>query len=134
DPWHLVCRCGFYRLKSEGTELRNGPVALLVNADANWLLRTDPKQGGLGKVAPQLLVQWVPHDLVFVARGTAPFYVAYGSAAVEATAAVSLGLLPKNLSIARGSLSNPEPLGGDARLRPPPASYAWKTVVLWIVL
>ena len=61
-------------------------------------------------------------------------YVAYGAFAVDTPAAVSLGLLPKNLSIVTASLSNPEPVGDDDLLRPPPPPYAWKTAFLWIVL
>jgi Protein of unknown function (DUF3999) len=72
--------------------------------------------------------------LVFVARGAAPFYVAYGSAATDSRAAVSLDLLPKSVSIASASLSEPEPLGGDVQLKRPPAPYAWKAAVLWTVL
>jgi hypothetical protein len=133
DAWHTVRRCGFYRLKSGGEELRNGPVSVALNADPHWLLRTNPKSGGLGSVAPHLVVEWVPHDVVFVARGTGPFYVAYGSA-IAASAAVSLAALPKNVSIASASLSEPESLGGDARLLPPPEPYAWKAALLWVVL
>jgi hypothetical protein len=133
DAWHTVRRSGFYRLKSDGEELRNGPVAVGLNADRHWLVRTNPKAGGLGSVAPHLVVEWVPHELVFIARGTGPFHVAYGSATAE-SAAVSLAVLPKNVSIAPASLSDPEPLGGDARLEPPPAPYAWKAVLLWAIL
>ncbi len=133
DAWHLVRRCGFYRLKSDGEELRNGPVPVGLNTDRHWLLRTNPKAGGLGSVAPHLVVEWVPHEVVFVARGTGPFYVAYGSATAE-PAAVSLAVLPRNVSIASASLSDPEPLGGDVRLKPPPAPYVWKTALLWAIL
>jgi hypothetical protein len=78
-------------------------------------------------------VEWVPHEVVFVARGAGPFYVAYGSATAE-SAAVSLAVLPKNLSIASASLFEPESLGGEARLSPPPAPYAWKAALLWAIL
>jgi hypothetical protein len=133
DTWHTVRRCGFYRLKSDGEELRNGPVSVALNTDPHWLLRTNPKSGGLGSVAPHLVVEWVPHEVVFVARGAGPFYVAYGSATAD-SAAVSLAVLPKNVSIAPASLSEPETLGGDVRLSPPPAPYAWKAALLWAVL
>lgn len=133
DPWRSVRRSGFYRLKNDGEELRNGPVPVALNTDRRWLLRTDPKGGGLGNGAPQLVVEWVPHELVFVARGTGPFYVAYGSATAD-SAAVSLAVLPKTVSIASASLLDPESLGGEVRLQPPPAPYAWKAAILWAVL
>jgi hypothetical protein len=133
EAWHTVRRCGFYRLKSDGEELRNGPVSVAVNTDPHWLLRTNPKSGGLGRVAPHLVVEWVPHEVVFVARGAGPFYVAYGSATAD-SAAVSLAVLPKNVPIASASLSEPEALGGDVRLSPPPRPYAWKAALLWAIL
>jgi hypothetical protein len=133
DAWHTVRRCGFYRLKSDGEELRNGPVSVASNTDRHWLLRTNPKSGGLGSVAPHLVVEWVPQEVVFVARGAGPFYVAYGSATAD-SAAVSLAGLPKNLSIAPASLSEPQSVGGDVRLKPPPEPYAWKAALLWMIL
>jgi hypothetical protein len=133
DAWHTVRRCGFYRLKSDGEELRNGPVSVALNSDRHWLLRTNPKSGGLGSVAPHLVAEWVPHEVVFVARGAGPFYVAYGSATAD-SAAVSLAVLPKNVSIASASLSEPESVGGEVRLKPPPEPYAWKAALLWVIL
>jgi Protein of unknown function (DUF3999) len=133
DSWQQVRRSGFYRLKSDAGELRNGPIAVPLNTDRHWLLRVDPKGGGLGRAAPHLVVEWVPHELIFVARGAGPFSVAYGNAVAD-SAAVSLAVLPKTVSIASASLSVPESLGGDARLKPPSAPYAWKAAVLWVVL
>ena len=133
DAWHLVRRSGFYRLKSDGEELRNGPVSVAPTSDRYWLLRTDPKRGGLGAAAPHLVVEWVPHEVVFVARGVGPFSLAYGSTAAEA-AAVSLAVLPTNVAIAAASLSSPESAGGDSLLQPPAAPFPWKTPLLWSVL
>jgi hypothetical protein len=133
DAWHLVRRSGFYRLKSDGEELRNGPVSVTPTSDRYWLLRTDPKRGGLGAAAPHLVVEWVPHEVVFVARGVGPFSLAYGSTAAEA-AAVSLAVLPTNVAIAAASLSSPESAGGDSLLQPQVAPFPWKTPLLWSVL
>lgn len=133
-PWRTVGQGGFYRLKNDGAELRNGPVTVPLNTDPYWRIRTDPKGGGLGRVAPGLVVEWVPHEVVFVARGGGPFYLAYGSAVTDTTAAVSLSLLPKNLLIVPASLSQPELLGGERHLLRPAAPYAWKAALLWIVL
>jgi Protein of unknown function (DUF3999) len=133
DAWHPVRRSGFYRLKSDGEELRNGPVSVGPNTDRHWLLRTDPKRGGLGASAPHLVVEWVPHEVVFVARGAGPFYVAYGSTTAEG-AAGSLAVLPRNVAIVSASLSDPQSLGGDSLLQPPATPFPWKTPLLWSVL
>lgn len=133
DPWHTVRRSGFYRLKSAGEELRNGLVTVPPTSDCYWLVRTDPRQGGLGASAPRLVVEWVPHDVVFVARGAGPYYLAYGSSAAK-SAAVSLAMLPKNLGIVTASLSEPESSGGESVLMPPGTPFPWKTLLLWTVL
>jgi hypothetical protein len=133
DAWHVVRHGGFYRLKSEGEELRNGPVSVLANSARYWMARTDPGRGGLGKTAPRLVVEWVPHEVVFIARGSGPFQVAYGSAVAQAAAA-SLDVLPKNVAIATAALSTPEVSGGDSLLLPPAAPFPWKTPLLWMVL
>jgi hypothetical protein len=80
-----------------------------------------------------LLVEWVPHEVVFVARGAGPFYVAYGRATAE-SAAVSLDVIPKNVPIVAASLSTPAVSGGDALLQPPATPFAWKTPLLWTIL
>ena len=133
SSWRMIRRSGFYRLRSDGEELRNGPVPVELNTDRHWLLRADSKGGGLGSGVPRLVVEWVPHTVVFVARGAGPFFIAYGSATAESSS-VSLAMLPKNVSIAPAVLSEPESSGGDERLSPPPTPYAWKTALLWAVL
>lgn len=133
DAWHAIRRSGFYRLKAEDEELRNGPIVVEPNTDRHWLLRVDPKGGGLGRAAPHLVVGWVAHQVVFVARGNGPFFLAYGNATAQA-AAVSLAVLPKAVSIESASLANPESSGGEDRLQPPPEPYAWKAAILWVVL
>jgi len=133
DAWHAVRRSGFYRLKSHGEELRNGPVAVTPTTDRYWLVRTDPRQGGLGAAAPHLAVEWTPHEVVFVARGAGPFYLAYGSSVAQ-SAAASLTMLPKNLAIVPASLSSSELSGGESLLQPLAAPFPWKTPLLWAVL
>lgn len=133
DAWHTVRRGGFYRLKSDGEELRNGPLSITPTTDRYWLIRTDPRQGGLGAAAPHLAVEWIPHEVVFIARGAGPFYLAFGSSVAQ-SAAGSLSMLPKNLAIASASLSKPELSGGESLLQPLAAPFPWKTPLLWAVL
>jgi len=133
DSWRPVRHTGFYRLRGDGEELRNGPITVQTNTDRHWLVRADRRGGGLGSGTPQLVVEWVPHELVFVARGTPPFYVAYGSVAAQ-SAAVSLAAIPKLFSITRASLGEPQQVGGDGRLLTAPSAYPWKKGLLWAIL
>jgi hypothetical protein len=97
------------------------------------MVRTDPRQGGLGTSAPRLVVEWVPHEIEFVARGTGPFSLAYGSSVAQ-SAAVSLLMLPVNVAVAPASLSPPESSGGDSLLLAPGKPFPWKTPLLWLLL
>ena len=133
DEWRTVVHCGFYRLKSEGRELRNGTVPIALESQRYWLARVNPRGGGLGSGVPRLSVGWIPHDVMFLARGAGPFMLAYGSATAE-SAATTLASIPKNVAVVQASLAAPAPLGGAGRLEPPPARFPWKATLLWMVL
>jgi len=79
DPWRSVTRAVVYRLRRQGAVILSPEISVASNPDRYWLLRVDQKGGGLGAGDPQLLAGWVPHRLVFVARGGAPFTLAYGN-------------------------------------------------------
>lgn len=79
--WLPVTGATFYRLTRDGAELVS-PAANVSSANAfgvrEWMARVDARGGGLGSGIPQLEVTWQPDDLVFVARGDAPFTLAFG--------------------------------------------------------
>jgi hypothetical protein len=79
DPWRSVAIATVYRLNRDGTELRSADIRFSANADRYWLLRVDQKGGGLGAGEARLGIGWLPHEVVFAARGAAPFTVAYGN-------------------------------------------------------
>lgn len=135
ETWRHVTRTGFYRLKNAANaELTNGLVAIEPTADRYWLARVDMRGGGLGPSAPKLRAGWLPHDIVFLARGAGPFTLAYGSSAAQSVA--SLSGFPTTIAIANAALSDPRALGGAGRLEPVHQKLnLWsKTTVLWTVL
>lgn len=79
DPWRPAVRGVVYRLRRQGAEILSPEISIATNPDRYWLLRVDQRGGGLGAGEPQLFAGWVPHRLVFVARGGAPFTLAYGN-------------------------------------------------------
>ena len=135
DAWRPITRSGFYRLRSAGADLANGAIAIAPDADRYWLARTDTRGGGLGSGKPQLRVGWIPHEIVFLARGGGPFMLAYGSG-VAGGAAGSLASIPKSVEIQSASLGDPQRLGGDSRRVAAPAatSLLSKSALLWSVL
>lgn len=79
DPWRSVGASVAYRLNRDGTELTSPDIAVATVTERYWLLRVDQRGGGLGSGQPLLNAGWVPHRLVFVARGEGPFRLAVGN-------------------------------------------------------
>jgi hypothetical protein len=136
--WHPVIRSGFYRLRSSdssGEDRTNGALMIPVNTDRYWLARVDGTAGGLGDGEPSLRVGWLPHEVVFLARGEAPYTLAFGSGAARAPVA-SMRSVPSGATILRARFGEARTLGGESRLRPVVADKGFpvKSLVLWATL
>jgi hypothetical protein len=131
--WRSAGKHGFYRLETRNGEMENGAVSIEPRADRYWLASVDQHGSGLGTGIPQLKVGWLPHEVVFVARGAGPFELAYGSGVVEPSEA-ALGAIPKGVPVLSAQLAASHERGGVARLQPTPPPFPWKTVLLWSVL
>ena len=136
-PWELAAQGVAYRLVAAGGEVTNAPFAVGRRQARHWRLQVSPDGGGLGAGAPQLLVQWVPHDVVFAARGTPPFELVYGSASATAAAVplssfTSAQVDNRSLQLAVARPGEEAVAGGTERIDREP--IAWRTIVLWGVL
>jgi hypothetical protein len=92
--WRLVTSTIAYRLNREGGEATSPPVPFGANADRYWLVRVDARSGGLGSGEVRLVASWVPHEVVFTARGTAPFSLVAGNRAAQPAALPLATILP----------------------------------------
>jgi hypothetical protein len=142
EEWRQVTRRGFYRLKSDDAEVASGWVSIDLNTDRYWLVRVD-RDGGFGSGAPKLTLGWVPHELVFIARGSGPFQLAYGSATAMPDESPVESILSqisepgdgKSLvTIVTATLAPRVVLGGEGRRLPLPPPFPWKSVALWAAL
>ena len=94
QPWRQVARGVTYRLRQGEGEVVSPDLAVGVVTDRYWLLRVDQRGGGLGAGAPRLEMGWVPHRLVFAARGAPPFQLAYGKRDAKPAAHAIETLIP----------------------------------------
>jgi hypothetical protein len=133
SPWLPVARNGFYRLKSAGPELVNGDVRITSNTDRYWLARVDLSGNGLGSGQPTLRVAWAPHEIVFLARGSGPFQLAFGRASATASNG-RISSLPKGAHLLPALLGERETLGGEARRELAAPAFPGRTTILWTVL
>ena len=85
-PWRAVARGVAYRLRQSGGEITSPELAVGVTTDRYWQLRVDQQGGGVGGGAPKMQVGWVPHRLVFTARGAPPFQLVYGNSRAKPAA------------------------------------------------
>jgi len=137
-PWQIRQRGLLYRLAQGDTKLATAPLELPATTDRYWLVHIEEKGGGLGRGAPQLEIGWLPHRLVFVARGPEPFLLVFGSAREgqcnlrDDTLLSSLQERQQNSIQPASATAGPaETLGGNAALRPGIAPATWKRWLLW---
>ena len=94
ESWRVVTSTVVYRLADAAGETRSPPLSIAATGSRYWLLRLNPAGGGIGSGELRMLAGHVPRHLVFVARGSGPFVLAYGkrSRAGEKDLAASVAL------------------------------------------
>lgn len=93
-PARALTSATLYRLQHQGEMLINPDLEIAPTAARRWVLRVDTRGGGLGSGAPVLVAGYLPHRLVFVARGDGPFRLAFGDAQAQPTAMAIQALVP----------------------------------------
>ena len=143
DPhgvWQRRLEGLFYDLRVDGTRLVNDDALIAPVSDRWWRLETVSENAGMGNLPPSLSAGWVPLELLFLARGSGPFTLAYGHAAADA---FDQELHPLLRLLGRGengkmirwiAAGESFPLRGESALAPPKAPFPWKQWVLWGVL
>jgi hypothetical protein len=131
----------FYTLQGPAGAIRSSYAPIDRTPDRYWSVETKREGGWKQNRAPRLKVGWHPHELLFVARGTPPYVLAYGSARVgPADAPVDQLLVSLNraghetAAIPLATIGAPHSLGGADALKPAPATLPWKRIALWGVL
>lgn len=130
-----------YRVLQGGARLEGPTIDLPRRAHRFYRLRVAHKGGGLGRGAPELELRYRPQQLLFVARGQAPYHLAYGYHAAKPSSfdpAQVLAVLPEaersSLPASDCTLGAPRARAGTAALTPPPPPPPLKRYALWGVL
>lgn len=144
-PWVSRCTAVFYALRVDGAEIGNEACSFAGTHDSHWRLEIVEDGAGLRKSgkAPSLELGWTQAELLFVARGSAPFTLAFGSGrpadeadrpATEMILEAALGQEESGRLIRPASLGRRIELGGKGALQAPPPPLPWKRWLLWAVL
>jgi hypothetical protein len=146
QPWRPVARGVAYRLRRDGGEITSPELSVGVTTDRYWLLRVDQRGGGVGSGMPKLEAGWVPHTLVFAARGEPPFRLAYGNRDAKPAGYSIETLIPgyrdasgariraakagaqQVINVSGAKALEQQELGGEARLK---EVIDWKRWSLW---
>ena len=136
DEWRSKTSTTVYRLRRGDAEVTSPEIALSSAGEAQLLLRVDQKGGGIGAGVPVIQVGWIAQKLVFAARGSGPFQLAYGSSSAKPAAFAIDAVIPGYKSDAQfklevASLGEPKTLAGPARLR---EAVDYKKWTLWFIL
>jgi len=137
ERWVLAGNGPFYRMQLEGVEKQSPPLELGKRAARYWMVRLAGRTAD--NAPPALEVQWRAGQIVFAARGTPPFTLAFGNAQALAVALPIQSMVPEYKS--RMELSLPEAKVGPVTTGPPASRWeklvedmSGKRIALWIVL
>ena len=144
DPWVPATSATLYRLRRDSGEVVNPDVAVFANASRYWLLRVDQKGGGLGSGEVRLEIGWIPHEVVFAARGAGPFTLAYGMKIARPGSMPIAAVLPgyregepvalKTATLGEASAARRAPSGFSEYLSEAAESGEAKKWLLWAAL
>lgn len=117
--WETLARTVAYRLQSPQGEVRSDDIVLHAGVENRLRLTLDAQGGAIGSEAPKLQIGFVPHVLVFLARGDGPFTLAWGASSVERADLPAATLMPGydgqgQLSATPASLTPLESLAGPS--------------------
>ena len=144
SPWVSRCSAVFYSLSRGGVTITDEVCSFNRTSDNRW--RLEIFEDGLGLEqpgrAPSLELGWTAAELLFVARGPAPFTLAFGSGRLEKDAGQQdAGMILQAVSgkeaeqlVKSASVGKRIELGGKDALNRPPPPLPWKQWLLWAVL
>ena len=95
DAWRPAASAIVYRLSGTHGDIVSPDVAVGSNGERYWMLKIDQKGGGIGAGEAKLEIGWMPHEVVFAARGAGPFNVAFGNEKSKPGAAPLGAVLPR---------------------------------------
>ncbi|ABW67311.1 DUF3999 domain-containing protein [Desulfosudis oleivorans] len=130
----------FYRIDADGIEVVSAPKSVPVTMDRYWRLTVKDSKSTMGVNAPRLTAGFRSHTLFFIARGSGPFTLAFGSA-VARPPEINVAAMFDGIDRADGTGLErwvfPGPmveLGGPQKLVTPPEPLPLRRILLWCLL
>ena len=127
-----------YSLQVKDNSIESGEIDVASTTDQYWQLEVKT-QDGLGDKLPRLEFAWAPDELYFLARGQAPFILAYGNGQIDPPGKpidVLMNVLTEDQErnlVGEAGLGEEISLMGDEALKAE-LVIPWRRVLLWGVL
>ena len=142
EKWHQRKKAIFYDLDFDQAPLVQDTVPVGKTSDRYWRVEIEGDTPDDSGSIPIVELGWLPHELLFVARGEGTFMLAYGSAILgeEELNNNTTGLLAQVMGenedglIKEATLLPKMLLGGSDQLTPEPPPFPWRQWLLWGVL
>ena len=134
--WRRVAVTTAYRLRQDGQVIENPTLSIPPHAQRYWLFRVDQQGGGIGEGAIGVEAGWLAHEIIFAARGTKPFRLAFGNSRAQRNALPVKTLVPNwgtdtAPGIALANTGSSETLAGPSAIK---KRIDPKKAGLWIAL
>lgn len=140
SQWRQQWSGEVYSILSAGERRVSPPAEFGSTTDRYWRI-APAKAGDLFNQGATLELGYRPARVRFLAQGSGPFMLAYGSRRAEAaplqqcnTLLADMGSRDLAQVLGEAALSAPQPLGGDAAFKPLPKKTPLRLMVLWGVL
>ncbi|MES2352945.1 MAG: DUF3999 domain-containing protein [Pseudomonadota bacterium] len=144
SPWHRLTQTVVYRLQVDGKEWPQQDIWLSGQPVRYLKLKADARGGGLGQGAPMLSIGLTSKQLLFLARGQAPFVLATGHDLAKGADLSVTTLVPgygtsNALPVSTAGLGvlSAQSIDGKAAVATKKTVFDeinWKTVILWAIL
>jgi hypothetical protein len=145
DPassWRYRQKGIFYDLEFARTSLLQETLSLKQISHRYWRLEMAQEALGDAQAMPEVALGWLPHELLFVARGEGPFVLAFGSARLDgdenantvSNALAQVMGADQHLLLKAAAAQPKTVLGGPDMLAPLPPPLPWRKWLLWGVL
>lgn len=139
QPWQSITSATFYRINRNNTEITSPAHALQGFRARYWRLHLD-RYNAASPAGLQLEISWRPHQLVFLASGSAPYTLAFGNHTAKSVSFPLATLLPGYrvgdeliLPLAATGAIASRALD-DASFMEKLQNSEWKILLLWAIL
>lgn len=135
EQWESRQSKTVFSMVKDGAKIEDNEVTFSPRRFRYWRLKFNSQKEAFGSQPPRLRFGWASERLRFLARGTPPFFVGFGSARIKPLASLNLQDKKYAESIGYAIFTEYKVLGGDSKLTyVPPKVYPWKSWILWAVL